>query len=794
MIPLSLVALPALVVQAPQQAPLESGKSRFILLEKGVTVSLPLRLSGGEHNLRIVASRLATSGDIALQATIKDPTGKELERVPFFDNTAQSTERVALSSTLPRNVTLELAQAAPGEKVLLKIYLDTEAEPEEPAFVFSPTRPQVTVLVHGITSEPQQAPEEGIGTSKHPRWYWGFDFLKALVGAPTAEFADVTQARRGSTSLERRPTGSAGWSTNNRNLVPQSTDLATVFSVGSMGYPGTVDGPTRTVMVSFRDGSKHLMPQVAATIDQVYETYHAVYGRLPTDQQPQLYFVAHSFGGVVCRAIFSNPSGPDLFGNRLTAQQRERADFLRSRTVLLATLSTPHEGSPIPDQAQDIAAYLRRSGKPLGTILTPVDRLTNLFPLKQLGLGTDLVGKARSGLAGALDAVSGERDSLKDIQRMAEYNQGILAPANAQRPDGTVIPIYTMGGRNPGGLYFDRTRSPVFVKGRLLPYNCIDVLWSAGRFGGNAAQLYLVQGLLHHAGYGKEGEKPWGSARIPDADLYVSPFAGRGPAQARPQSAILNLTEGLVANVLNDFLVAAPYTNGRDSENDSDGFVGFDSSHGLGLTGGAWYRVYGDSRYGQGLPWDMDNHGSLMFNPGNALWIHNELLLQSGPLPGQGLWSHFPGQSPTTPRPNHRIKVEVLEIKDVEDSLDTATDADFTAFVRLAGRNLRRLDCADNTETVTKTFTMNETDLPQSVIPVSFSVIERDDTVLGDLDPDDLCTISPDFGRDNVYIYFDTRTQRIYGDVLGAAGDILTVTGRGGARNRVQLKFRITGN
>lgn len=791
MIPLFL---PALIAPAPQQAPLETGKSRFVLLEKGATVLLPLRLSAGEHNLRIVAARLANRGDIALQATLKSATGQELERVQFFDNTTQSTERITLSPTLPRNPTLELAQAAPGEKVLLKIYLDTEDEPEEPAFSFSPARPKVTVLVHGITSEPLQAPEEGIGTSKHPRWYWGFDFLKALVGAPTAELADVTQVRRGSASLERRPIDRASWKTENRNLAPQSSDLATVFSVGSLGYPGAVDGPTQTVMVSFRDGSKHLMPQVAATIDQVYETYQAVYGKLPTERQPQIYFVAHSFGGVVCRAIFSNPSGPDLFGNRLTAQQRERADFLRARTVLLATLSTPHEGSPIPDQAQDIAAYLRRTGKSLESVLTPLDQLTDFPLLKKLDLATSLVGTARSGLASALAMVSGERDSLKDIQRMAEYNQGILAPAKAQRPDGTLIPIYTMGGRNPGGLYFDRTRSPVFVKGRLLPYDFTDV-FGAGRLGKEAAQLYLIQGFLHHAGYGKEGKKPWGTARIPDADLYASPYEGRGRNPARTQSAALEITRELTAAVLHDFLVSAPYTNGRDGETDSDGFVGFDSSHGLGLSGGAWYRVYGDSRYGQGLPWDRDNHGSLMFNLGNALWIHNELLLQSGPQPGQGLWSHFTGQSTTAARPAHRITVEVLEIKDVDDSLDTVTDADFTAFVRIAGRSLRRLDCSDNTQTVTKVFAMNETELPQSVIPVSFSVIERDDSVLGDLlDPDDLCTISPNAGRDNVHVYFDTRTQRIYGDVSGAAGATLTVTGRDGVRNRVQLKFRITGN
>jgi hypothetical protein len=779
--------LPALVAPAPQvaQAPLESGKSRFILLEQGATVLLPLRLPAGEHNLRIVASRLATSGDIAFRATVKSATGQQLEQVTFFDNAAQSTERVTLSSTAPSNVTLELAQTGivdllrpPGAKVLLKIYLDTEDEPEPEVFVFSPERPKLAVLVHGITSKPQEAPAEGIGTSGHTRWYWGFDFIKALLGRPVGG-TTLWQAKTTGRLEEKAIVGGKTW-TYLRDAIhfphsSKSDDLAPVLTPDTLEYFND-PGPDRAAMVTFRDGSKHLMPQVGATIDQVYETYQAVYGKVREARQPQIYFVAHSFGGIVCRAILSNPDGPDLFGNRLTAQQRERADFLRARTVLVATLSTPHEGSPIPDQAQDIAAYLRSLNRPLSSVLpllAPVDRLTNLPPLKQAGFGTDLVGKARGGLQKALDGVSGERDSLEDIQRMPEYNRGILAPSKATRPDGSSVPIYTMGGRNPGGLFFDRPRGPLLVRGRMLPHNCLDVM-SSGRPGSDAGSLYLIQGFLHHAGYGREGKRPWGTAVFPDADIYKSPYQGVGAARARSVSEGIVISDSLISNVLNGFLQGNPYTNGRDGENDSDGFVGFDSSHGLSLSGGTWCRVYGESRYGEHQPWDTDNHGSLTFNVGNALWIYNELLERASPT------------AETRPTERWGIKVEIVEVKDSEDSLDTLSDADFSLAVRIAGQ-LRTKDLPDGEETVKNATTFTKTGLLPSVILVRIDVTERDSP-----DPDDFCAISPVRGRDNTYVFFDRRTNRVYGDATGTGGQILTVEAGKGIRNRARVKFRLS--
>jgi hypothetical protein len=177
-----------------------------------------------------------------------------------------------------------------------------------------------------------------------------------------------------------------------------------------------------------------------------------------------------------------------------------------------------------------------------------------------------------------------------------------------------------------------------------------------------------------------------------------------------------------------------------------------------------------------------------MFNVGNGLYIHNELQQKSGPLPGGGLWSQYPNQ-PSTTRSRHGIKVEIVEIHDVKDSLDSASKADFKVSVRIAGE-LREKDAPKDTRTPRNVATFTKTGIAPSVIPLVFSVTESDPDILKD--PDDFCAIYPGKGRDNLYVYYDTRTQRLYGDVEGAAGDLLTAAGIPGVYNRVQIRFRVS--
>lgn len=672
-------------------------------------------------------------------------------------------------------------------------------------FNFNKNRPRLVVLVHGITSEKLQAPEEKIGTSAHARWYWGFDQIKGFSGFPNEASARVITPWKDGT-LRFRTTLRGNWS--HKTHVPESSnELAPIVYPMSwmsgnlpidtnqaeiktylrlMTKPGT--NPVTGVMVPYRIGSKHLMPQTADTINQVYETYMKAFGHLAEDAQPQLYFVGHSFGGIISRTIMSNPTGADLYGNKLTATERARANFLRDRTVHVTTVSTPHFGTPLIDQSQDAAAFVRLRGGNIQTAAAGIDAIMKIPPFSWLGVELNLAKTVRTAVLGALDAVAGERDCLNDIKRMPEYNAGILQPTLARRSTGIPVPIYTITGRDPGATYYDRSRAPFIIGGEWLPYSILD-LFPGERMASNAAKMYAVQSLLHEAGYGKKGKMPWGPAAIPEADQMISGLKGVGPTNARPVSAGIELTASLVGNTLWDVLKAKPYLVGKDGENDSDGFVGFDSGHGLGLTGGAWYRIYNRTEYGTHLPWDNDNHATITFNPGVGQWIHNELLREAGPYySSTQRISRFLGQGAAI-RPSHSVKVEVLEVHDSLNNLDTVTQADFTMQVRI-GDAITTQNGKDNTRTATGFKPVYRTSMPNSIIPIRIAVSERDPVG----DPNDHCTITRVRGRDTLYLYFDTRTQTITGDVNALAGDIITSDGPYGATNRARVKVRITGS
>jgi len=670
-------------------------------------------------------------------------------------------------------------------------------------FTLSPQRPRLVVLMHGITSKPEEAKEENINTPLHARFYWGVDFIQGFMGETTPG-TTVNVLKTHSLFLNLEDTKVEAWTNEIKNpadepnIVPGQLApvfLPKAFAAGKKNLTSKQvkdelksfmvpsNDPATAVMVTFRDGSKHLMPQTADAINQIYDTYQATFGHLPQSQQPQLYLLGHSFGGIVLRTILANPDAADLYGNKLTAEEHKRADFLRERTVLGITSSTPHLGTPIPDQAQDLAAFVRRTNR---ISKATVSALTDNSALKRFKITEAANEKIEEFTHTALDAISGERDCLNDINRIAEYNKGIIAPNTARRgPNGEAVPIYTFGGRNPSGLFFDRERGPAPLNGRMLPYNIFDVLGS-GRHGFRAGALYLIESYLRYEGYGKAPKSPWGKASIPEADQISSPMKGTGADKVRKLSDPFNLSSGLVTHLLVDLLDADPFVPGKDGDNDSDGFVGFDSAHGLGLTGGAWYRLYSHQNYGASLPWDNDNHDSIDFNPGNGLWLHNELLRGAGPLASNGRVSVWPNQQPT-PVGSHSVSVQVVELDDVDNDLDTVSKADFQVTVRIAG-NAQTKNAPDDTKTVTTLAPFTASGLPQSVIPIVVSVIERDTP-----DPDDYVAIYDTKGRDNLYLYFDTRTQRIWGDLKGKAGEVLVSKAPKGTYNNANIKLKITG-
>jgi hypothetical protein len=398
------------------------------------------------------------------------------------------------------------------------------------------------------------------------------------------------------------------------------------------------------------------------------------------------------------------------------------------------------------------------------------------------------VGSARKAFKEII--ATGKRDCLEDLTRAAEYNTGILRPERATRgPGGWQIPIYTGSGRNPGGEYFERNRAPFLISGEYRPVTVTDI-FSGGRFGFEAAMLHLTQAVMHQQGYGKEGMKPWGTAFVPEADRMISAYVGTGATHARPLSAQLDLLPGVLASAIYQMAHGLPYRQGRDYENDSDGFLAVDSGHGLGINGGAWYRTW-NSRYGSVMPWDNDNHGNICFNWGTGAWFHNEIIRKSGPfkIATNGALSDWPFEA-TPQLGNHNVKLEILEVHDVANDIDTVTEADFSVYVKIMDKNWTT-HCPNNTRTPKNVGTYSLGNLPTSVIPIRISVIERDNPPT---DPNDFCTVGMAPGKDIHYMFFDTRTGRIVGRDFGVAhaGEIVTVQGYD-SYNRVRLKFRVTG-
>lgn len=671
------------------------------------------------------------------------------------------------------------------------------------SFSIDQSRPRLVLLLHGVTPKPVEDEEAKIGSSTHARYYWGFNFIQGLLGAPS-ELAMRVVTPRTDGMLHIGTTFREDWHhqvhiSNTRELAPicypiswnknLPTGIETTQNqqqIRQFVRNMTNSSSDTMVMVNTRDGSKHLIPQLSEAIHEIYDSYVAAYGHLLPAKQPQIYIVGHSFGGVIARALLANPTGPDLFGNRLTEQERQRADYLRSRVVLVHTLSTPHEGSHLPDLAGDVADFIDNGTNK--SIISAFFTAYAALPWKNKS-SQWVKDKTREAVEGALNAVSGRRDCLKDLLRMPEYNRGILHPSTAKRPNGDLVPIYTAAGRNPGNTYYDRSRSIFFLGGsEWNPYSTLDYMLDGNRHSKEAMALVLIEAVMRQKGYGKEPKFPWGKATLADGDRIKSPMGQQGTTAPRKLSDPLNLTALDLPYITTVFKEGRPFTSGSDGEWDNDGFVGFDSSHALNLTGANWYRIYSKSHYSPALPWDIDNHGSLMFNPGNGLWIHNELVRQAGPF------NHFPGSRRSTwsmfdepEKPRHGIKLEMIELADKNNDLDFFTKADLTVRTTIGGVT-HTFNAPDDTNPVKNIPAYTLTNYASPVIPIMVDVFERDLP----WDPNDQCVLSQRYGQSTMFIYFDSRTGRIVGDFTGQAGEIITAQPYNNSSNQVRLKFRIT--
>ncbi len=655
--------------------------------------------------------------------------------------------------------------------------------PQSP-FGFSQSRPRLVILLHGVTPEIYESPEQRIGSSAHARHYWGFDFIKGIQGRTdetkmhlVTPMANTKMRITGAEANDWRPETTdtntfdfapiafpISWFSN----VPPSVKNDQEFIKSYINLMTKTGADHTMVMINSRDGSKHFMPQLAETIEELYGSYTVAFGHLPEKQQPQIYLVGHSFGGIIARGIMANPTGGDLWGNKLTPKQRQWADYLRRRVVLINTLAAPHEGTFIGDQAGDVADFIIEYG--------PSIIFNFLNEINDLWFNTNKLSKAELKkitvelIDTALNAVSGKRDCLQDLLRMGEYNKGILHPNTAKRsPNGPLVPIFTVAGRNPGGTFIDKDRSTFYIGGsQWNPVTLIDLLRKGPREATEGAALYLINALMHYDGYGYEGKMPWGIAEHPEGDRVKGPFVGIGPNVERGLAAKWFPTETTLKGVINELFRGAPYEfNKRDGEWDSDGFLGFDSAHAYHLINQNYYRVFSQQVHGDMLPSDNCHHGSIMFDPGMGTWIHNEMVRGAGPIVGdtqdrRSIW--HPLDIPEIPSNN--LKVEIIELNNWKGDMDP-NGADLSINVRIGAKTqTRHLGADKNLHLGLEPFYLEN--FAGSVVPIKIDCYDRDNP-----DPDDMGVMSPVPGKTSLHFYFDMRTGRIMGDITGEEGEII---------------------
>jgi len=501
----------------------------------------------------------------------------------------------------------------------------------EAPFSFNNEKPKVVILLHGITASisTESGQDNKVNTIQYPQFYWGYDFLRLLSGGTPTQNLFVKAAPR--TGLRDSDLSKTLWSNHRngvvlRNSVKYNSGLAYVLS-----RPGS----DTEVMCTYRDGGAGLMTQTKAAINQIYESYQAYYGDLPADRQPMIYLLAHSFGGIVCRTILTNPAKKDKQGFKLTAEERKRADFIRDRTVWLTTLSTPHTGSPLPGIAITGDAVLK--------------------DLEKVARNAGFNATANGYKYLKDQVVDGRKPCLQDIKDYKFYDNAWLNPENATRTNGSLVPIYTLTGANPGHTFFLHKRA----MGSIFDNSMNDI------FDYHDKQK-------HKRGYHKLGPE---SVMLTSLDVLLA--TNIWPKATGPDSYINRFSTPVIGtNGYADALLRSGINieMKKDKLVDSDGFVSFTSGHGLklagkdwthfsGSKGGSWYRIYG-REYGGSHPWDLDNHRSICYNQGTGAFIGN-YLMDKGPNATRGKWSTWTNRPINPARYKKRVRVEITALKNL---------------------------------------------------------------------------------------------------------------------------------
>ncbi len=354
--------------------------------------------------------------------------------------------------------------------------------------------PTIIVLLHGATAAIPPPTAEDIalsgvpGTRKHVRRYWTYPTVVSLLGGDPSKNTPLQ------TLTGVNVTGdlflNAALTHNSSNDIdnpppPEFCDLADMVTAERYD-PNQAAPPQLSLLLGRRDATKGLVEQSMDATKQIYACVRAFERRF--GKKPKLVFVAHSYGGLVTRFILSNPArnalrsvinpvnrrplivptDPSYDSGDLSV--RVKMDYLRDHTYYAVTSSTPHEGTRIADGADQARRFLRNLRGTLNNLNEEERRLrdslqnTLAFVFR---VQFDDVFRAEPVIAilDGWEAILADNPVLTEAHTALWQilNTVVLHPSQAIRTNqtpingarGRLIPIYTLGNRNPGSTVLD---------------------------------------------------------------------------------------------------------------------------------------------------------------------------------------------------------------------------------------------------------------------------------------------------------------------------------------------------
>lgn len=488
---------------------------------------------------------------------------------------------------------------------------------------------KVVVLMHGITGDAidTDPPTTGYYTTanatntiKHVKSYFGYHFILKMMGYSGALIANPEQARNSSNhpvietlsgEIIRNPSDFYLRANRDNNIGDH------IYRLSS----GT--GAQRIyVMLVARNGTIKMMDQANDAAAKISNYYKELQGIIKG--QPQLYLVCHSGGGVVARMIMK----PKINFDGATLDE-EKASFVRDRTVCVTTISTPHDGSPLPSKIISIKNDARAAD-------TAKARMISAIPFFRNAPDFSFPGMVRNfNFVDFVTAIPNfeKRASRDNMARefMLEFNNGEGDPKFALRTDGSKIPIYCFGGRRPSGPYYTSITQDEF--GNIPQYYVrrgatVEIL--------DKMQLMYILGIpvahfvLHAVDAPGNDPLNWGAVPAGQDTKFDKIKWGGKAFNGTFQSYTFS-------NAASAILPMIYCLEGTDGEVDTDGFVDYASAVGFKLgkseneyydhtKGGNFYRLYTG-------PFEMHNHGTISQDQAVAQYVVDNIIKVAGPYP-----------------------------------------------------------------------------------------------------------------------------------------------------------------